>query len=75
MAMGQFIDASLYFNECLEVLTRMHKTPRRKCLEIGKAKCIALAALSHRAGLVIPLLPESSVELRFLLIKECVFST
>lgn len=35
MAMGQFIDASLYFNEGLEVLKRMPDTPRRKCVEIG----------------------------------------
>ncbi|CAB1106927.1 unnamed protein product [Ectocarpus sp. CCAP 1310/34] len=35
MGMGQFIDASLYFNDGLEVLKRMADTPRRKCLEIG----------------------------------------
>ncbi|CAM9985809.1 unnamed protein product, partial [Ectocarpus sp. 12 AP-2014] len=34
MGMGQFIDASLYFNDGLEVLKRMADTPRRKCLEI-----------------------------------------
>lgn len=35
MGMGQFIDASLYFNDGLELLKRMADTPRRKCLEIG----------------------------------------
>lgn len=35
MAMGQFIDASLLFNEGLVVLMHMPDTPRRKCLEIG----------------------------------------
>lgn len=35
MAMGQFIDASLYLNEGLQVLARMPDTPRRQCLEIG----------------------------------------
>ncbi|CBN78725.1 conserved unknown protein [Ectocarpus siliculosus] len=34
MGMGQFIDASVYFNDGLEVLKRMADTPRRKCLEI-----------------------------------------
>lgn len=35
MSMGQFIDASLFFKEGLEVLERMPDTPGRKCLEIG----------------------------------------
>lgn len=35
MSMGQFIDASLFFKEGLEVLERMPDTPGRKILEIG----------------------------------------
>lgn len=35
MGMGQFIDASLFFKEGLEVLERMPNTPGRRCLEIG----------------------------------------
>ncbi|CAM9529733.1 unnamed protein product, partial [Scytosiphon promiscuus] len=34
MGMGQFIDASFYFKEGLEVIKRMPDTPRKKCLEI-----------------------------------------
>lgn len=45
--MGQFIDASLYFNESLEVLTRMPDTPSRKGLEIGEVKRIARAGFYY----------------------------
>lgn len=33
--MGQFIDASLFFKEGLEILERIPETPRRCNLEIG----------------------------------------
>lgn len=38
VSMGQFIDASLFFNEGLEVLERMPDTPKRKRQEIGACK-------------------------------------
>lgn len=48
MAMGQFIDASLYFNDGLEVLKRMPDTASRKCVEIGATYFLATVSLFSR---------------------------